>query len=685
MQEVEVTKTRSFALIGHMADGKTTLGEALLHAAGATDATGSVDSGTSVLDFSPEERDRHHTLSSSVFSFDWEGHRLTLVDTPGDSNFQADGWIALPAVDAAVLVISASDGAKVGSERMLGKAQELDLAAVAVINGLDQDRADFAAALESLRTAGASVVEASIPIGSGSDLSGCVDLISMQAFVGGNAQPIPDDMAAEATAARARLVEAVAETDDELLERYLEEGELDDESVARGLVTAVRTRQLVPVFATSALQGIGIQPLLSALTELLPSPLERAPFALASGDGEIAADAEAPFSALVFKTSIDRYSGTLSFLRIVSGRLDHDTPILNATRDTRTRLGKLLVVRGESHEEVPSAGPGDIVAVAKVKDAHTGDALTSEKGGIVLAPIPIPEGVLSYAIEAHSSKDEDKVFTALGRLVEEDPTLHLSRDPATGEFLLTGMGELHMRITVRKLSRLYNAEVDLKTPKVPYRETITGTAANVEGKLKKQTGGKGMFGVCFLTVEPLPRGGGVEFVDEIVGGAIPRNLIPAVEKGVLESAEAGPLAGYPVVDVRVRCIDGKHHSVDSNEMAFKLAGSFGFKAGVEQARPTLLEPIMKAEITVPDDHVGDVMGDVSSRRGRVQNTEARGANQVIKAEVPMAEMLEYASALTSLTGGTGAFHMEFSHYDEVPAYERDKIVAEARRERAAES
>jgi elongation factor G len=363
---------------------------------------------------------------------------------------------------------------------------------------------------------------------------------------------------------------------------------------------------------------------------------------------------------------------------VVSGTLRPDGALLNATRNARERVGKLLLLRGAEHVDVPEAGPGDVVALAKLKDCHTGDALTQEKGGITLEPIPIPSGVLSYAVAAKSRNDEDKLFTALGRLVHEDPSLQLSRDPSTGEFLLTGMGELHIRIAAQRLRRLYEVDIELKTPKVPYRETITRRAENVEGKLKKQTGGKGMYGVCYLTVEPLPRGAGIQFEDEIVGGAIPRNLIPAVEKGVLDSATAGPLAGFPVVDVRVRCIDGKFHPVDSNEMAFKLAGSFGFKAAIEQARPTLLEPIMRAEITVPDDSLGDVMGDISSRRGRVQGTESRAHSQVVKAEVPMAEMLEYANALTSLTGGKGAFHMEFAHYDEVPAHARDKIIAEAK-------
>ena len=362
---------------------------------------------------------------------------------------------------------------------------------------------------------------------------------------------------------------------------------------------------------------------------------------------------------------------------MVSGTLTSDSQILNASSGTKTRVGKLMVLRGEKHDDVTEAGPGDVVAVAKLKDVHTGDVLTAEKGGVKLTEPKLPEGVLSYAIQAKDQADEDKVYSSLGRLVEEDPTLSLGREATTGEFLLTGMGDLHIRTTVAKLRRLFDLEVELKKPKVPYRETVSRSAKHVEGKLKKQSGGKGMYGVCFLDIEPLPPGSGVEFVDKIVGGAIPRNLIPAVEKGILEAAVRGPLAGYPVVDVRVTCVDGKHHSVDSNEMAFKLAGSFGFKAGIEQAKPTLLEPVMEVEISVSDEHVGDIMGDISGRRGRVQTSENRGAATVISAFVPMAEMLEYANVLTSMTAGTGSFHMEFAHYDEVPANVREKIVAEA--------
>ncbi|MCP3986871.1 MAG: elongation factor G [bacterium] len=687
MQNTSVANTRSFALIGHAADGKTSLAESLLHLAGATKSLGSPADGTSVLDTTPEELERKHTLTSSLYGFAWNDLHLTLADTPGDPNFQGDGQVLLHGLDGAVLVVSATDGAKVGTESMWRASGRAGIPVIAFVNRLDNEHADLDAAIASLKDLDINPIKITLPIGSGDGLRGLIDLISMKAVIDGREVEIPGELEDEALMARSELVEAAAESEDELLEKYLEEGELSSEDVMRGLIAATGTRSLVPVACGAATQGIGSLTCLQSVERLLPSPTDRgAAWAATLEDEEIRVTAEpgAPFTALVIKTVVDRYSGTLSVLRVVSGTVKGDTPVLNATRGEKERLGKLLLLQGADHVDVPEAGPGDVVAVAKLKDVHTGDALCQEKGGVTLQPLPIPQGVLSYAISAHSKGDEDKVFTSLGRLVEEDPTLHLGRDPATGEFLLTGMGELHIRITVQKLKRLYEVDVELKTPKVPYRETIKGRAEHVEGKLKKQSGGKGMFGVCFLTVEPKPRGEGIEFSDEIVGGSIPRGLIPAVEKGVLEASEAGPLAGYPVVDVKVRCIDGKHHSVDSNEMAFKLAGSFGFKAALEKAKPTLLEPVMRVEVSVPGDFVGDVMGDISSRRGRVQTTETRGHTAVIKAEVPMAEMLEYASALTSLTGGKGAFHMEFDHYHEVPAGEREKIIAAATAQKGAE-
>ncbi len=677
-----VDNTRNFALIGHAGDGKTSLGEALLVKAGARPQIGDVSKGESALTTLPEEKDRAgSSLAPAIYEFQTGDSTLFMVDTPGDPNFQAGGLVALGALDGAILAVSSTDGAKVGTERMWRAARELDVAVIAFVGGMDRERADFASALDSLAKVEMAPAVVTIPIGAGESFAGVIDVLAMKAENASGPCEIPADQNDEVQAARQRLVEAVAECDDALLEKYLDDGDLSDEEVRLGLVAGTRRGAILPVFAGSALSGIGVASVLEAITTLLPSPAEARSWAgtAIGGDAEtpIEVSVDAPLAATVLKTAIDRYAGTLSVIRVVTGTLQPDSSVLDATRGEKHRVGKLMRLRGAEHDERGAAGPGEIVAVAKLKDVHTGDAISAEKGGVALPAIPIPTGVLSYAISAKAKGDEDKLFSSLARLVEEDPTLKIERDPSTGQFLLTGMGELHIRSVVDKLKRMFQLEIQLERPKVPYRETIAGKAKHVEGKLKKQSGGKGMYGVCYLSVEPMPRGAGVEFVDEIVGGAIPRNLIPAVEKGVLEACERGPLAGYPVVDVRIRCVDGKHHSVDSNEMAFKLAGSMGFRAATSQARPTLLEPVMTAEIAAPDDSIGDVIGDLNSRRGRVQSTDSRGNTSVIKAQVPMAEMLEYASVLTSLTGGKGAFHMEFSHYDELPAQIRDKVIGES--------
>jgi elongation factor G len=681
MKNVKVNDTRNFALIGHAGDGKTSLGEAILFASGATHSLGSVSAGTSSLNYLPEEKERESSITSGVYSFDFSGKHFTVVDTPGDSNFQADGQIALRTLDAAVLVLSAAGGAKVGTARMWNFAQSIPIPTLAFISGMDRELGNFDKALESLRTMEANPVAIALPIGAGDGFRGVVDLLSMKALTADGEGDVPAELADAAAAARERFVETVAECDDELLEKYLEEGELSNDEILRGLVTSTRTRKILPVLCGSSFEQAGVRRLLWAVSEILPSAADRAAWVGEStADGSeqaVTADPEAAFSALVFKTIIDRYAGTLSVFRVVSGTIRPDTVVLNATSGGKERLGKLHVLRGGEHVEVEEAGPGDVAAVAKLKSVRTGEALCAEKGGVKLPAIPIPQGVISYAIQAKSKGDEDKVYSSLGRLVEEDPTLQLGREASTGEFLLIGRGELHVRVTVQKLKRMFGVDVDLKTPKVPYRETITRRVEHVEGKLKKQTGGKGMFGVCYLTVEPKARGEGIEFVDEIKGGAIPRGLIPAVEKGIYEACQAGPLAGYPVVDVRAYCIDGKYHSVDSNEMAFKLAGSFGFKAAIEQGKPTILEPIMDVEVSIPDQFVGDVMGDISGRRGRVQSSDARGGTQIINAQVPMSEMLEYASTLTSITAGQGEFQIEFSHYEEAPAHVQEKIIAAA--------
>jgi elongation factor G len=684
MQNVQVDHTRNFAIIGHSGDGKTSLGEAILHRAGATSELGRVDDGTSVLNYLPEERTGHHTASitSHIFAFDWQDNHVTLVDTPGDPNFQGDGEVALQALDAAILVVDAVDGAKSGTQRMLNAAEELDLPLLAFVNGLDRERADLESAVESLAELDQKPVMIAMPIGGNQDLSGVIDLLHMKTIgVDGKQGAIPDELLEAATNAHELLMESVAECDDELLEKYLDDGELGQEDICRGLISGIRGHQILPVLCGSATAEVGVDMILHEIEELLPSAEERGSWT-ASGiadeaEVEVEPSEDAPFSAVIFKTIIDRYAGTLSVMRVVSGRLTHDSAVLNASQGKKTRVGKLFLLRGEEHVDVPEAGPGDVVAVAKVKDVRTGDVLTSEKGGVRLPEPTKPEGVISYAVEAADKAEEDKVFSSLARLAEEDPALNIGREPSTGEFLLTGMGELHIRTTAQKLNRMFNVDVRLKTPKVPYRETVTKRVENVEGKLKKQSGGAGMFGVCYINVEPRPRKAGFEFADKIVGGSIPRNLIPAVEKGVIEACVAGPLAGFPVVDIRVECIDGKFHSVDSNEMAFKLAGSFALRSAVEQAGPVLLEPYMTAEVNVPDEYVGDIMGDIASRRGTVQTTETRGHSAIVVATVPMAEMLEYATTLTSITGGKGEFHMHFSHYDPLVGKLAEKVIAQA--------
>ncbi|MCU0274795.1 MAG: GTP-binding protein, partial [Acidimicrobiales bacterium] len=507
MKDVGVRDTRNFALVGHAGDGKTSLGEALLHRAGATKDLGSVDKGTSVLSPMPEEKERHHTLSSHFYAFDWNGKHVTLVDTPGDPNFLADGEIELPALDGAVLVVSGVDGAKVGTERMWRSAGLAGDACIAFVNGLDRERANLGLALDSLRNLGAKPVLVALPIGHEKELRGVVDLLEMKAWIDGAEAPIPPQLADAAATERGRLVEAVAECDDDLLEKYLGEGALGDDEVRRGLVRGVREHAILPVFCGSATHEVGVDALLRHAIELLPSPADRAPWpARDVADGKehpLLADPAGPFVAVVLKTVIDRYAGTLSVLRIVSGTAKPEMTVLDVTTGSRERVGKLFVLRGGEHVEVPEAEPGDVIAVAKLKDVHTGNVLTAEKGGVRVSELPIPKGVLSYAISAKNKGDEDKVYTALGRLVEEDPTLHLGREASTGELLLTGMGELHIRTAVQRLQRMFGVEIELKTPRVPYRETITRKVENVEGKLKKQTGGKGMFGVCHLSVEPL--------------------------------------------------------------------------------------------------------------------------------------------------------------------------------------
>jgi elongation factor G len=682
MQNVPIENTRNFALIGHSGDGKTTLGESLIHCAGVTEIAGRVDEDTSILNYLPEEKHGHTaSVAAHIFGFDHSEHHLTLVDTPGDPNYQGDGKIALQAVDAAILVLSAADGAKTGTEKMLAAAKASNVPVIAFANGLDRPESNLDLALSSLAKLDVTPVLISLNIGRSEELEGVVDLVHMKTITRKAQGPVPAAMREEVERHREALVEAIAETDDELLEKYLEEGDLGEEDLSRGLAAAVQKCLIVPVACGSALTEVGVDLLLNDLEEYMPSPTDRGEW-IGNGHGDseperVLPTTDSPFSAVVFKTIIDRYAGTLSVFRVVSGTVRPDSHILDATTGEKLRVSKLMLLQGDKHVDVSEAGPGDVVAVAKLKDVHTGHVLMEGKGGVHLHELEIPKGVLSYAIDAGTGKDDERVFSALAKLSEEDPSLHIGRDDSTGEFLLTGMGELHIRTTVMKLQRIYGLEIHLSTPKVPYRETISARVEHVEGKLKKQTGGAGMFGVCYVDVEPLGRGEGIEFEDKVVGGAVPKGLVTAVEKGVRLACKRGPLAGYPVVDINVKCVDGKYHSVDSNEMAFQLAGSFALKAAIAKASPIFLEPYVTAEITMPEESVGDVMGDISGRRGLVQNTEARGHNVSIKVKVPMSEMLGYATVLTSITGGKADFHLEFSHYAEVPAKLSAKIIEEA--------
>ncbi len=682
----EVSQTRTFAFIGHGGDGKTSLADSLLLRAGVTSRAGSVDDGTSFMNYLPEEKQRRLTLSTSVCSFEKDGVSYNVLDAPGDPNFAGEPLGALQAADHAVLVLSASDGVKTGTEKAYKLAREVGITVTAVANKLDLENSDYDAVAkqleESLET---RVVKLHLPIGTGAGYTGYVDLVSGRTyrFAEGGGDPeisdLPDELKDAYETAHLEMVEAVAEADDAVLEKYLEEGELGEEDVLTTLRRGIREGSLMPLLSASAAKGIGGAALLWAAERFFPAPDMVAPRAAHDGEDEVevVADASGPLVAYVFKSTADRYAGMLSLVRVYSGTLTADSALVDSRTGSRERVSKLLSLSGEDTAELKEIGPGGIAAIPKLRDVRRGDTLGAEKHALTLVTLPPPPGVISFAVEAGNKGDEDKVFESLKRLVDEDPSLKLARDERTKEFLLTGLGQLHIEVTLDKLRRLFKVDVLLKPPKVPYMETIRGRAEKVEGKLKKQSGGRGQFAVCFLTVEPGERGGGVQFIDEIVGGSIPRGFIPAVEKGVREACERGVIAGFPLTDIAVRCIDGKHHSVDSSEQAFRMAGSMGVRAAVRAARPTLLEPVMTLEVSIPDEFVGDVMGNLSGRRGKVAGVDASGHTEVIRARVPMSEVLTYASDLTSITGGQGSFTMEFSHYEEVPKEIQERIIAQA--------
>ncbi len=692
MRVFDAPAIRNVALAGHSGAGKTQLASALLFTAGAVNRLGKVDEGTTVTDYDEEAIARKHTLGSSLAWLEWQKTKINLIDTPGVGNLLTDTRSALRVVEAAVIVVDGVSGVQVQTEAVWQAAAEANVPRLIVVNRLDRDRASLDRALDTLREAfGRAVVPITLCLGSERAFQGVVDLLSMQALTylpdGSGAVkngPIPADMEAEAAAARETLVELVAEADDALMARFFDEGTLTNEELAGGLARAVADSKIFPVLCTSALTNVATQPLLDALVTLVPSPADR-PFPAITKDGTpttLAATDSGPTTAFVWRTVADPFAGRITLFRVVTGRLLADTTVNNVTRgDVAERLGHLLVVQGKTHTTVPEVKAGDLGAVAKLKETQSGDTLAEKGAKAVFPPLVFPAPVLAYAIEPKTRGDEDKISSALHRLQEEDPTVHFDRDPQTKDQLLSGQGQLHLEVTVAKLKRRFGVDVTLKLPRVPYRETI-GAPAEAHGRHKKQTGGHGQFGDCKIKVEPLPRGADFEFVDEIFGGAIPRQFVPAVEKGIQEARMRGYLAGYPMVDFRAIVIDGSFHPVDSNELSFKMAGSLAFKDAMAKARPTLLEPVMQVEVQAPSEYAGDLMGDLNGRRGRIAGMDTRGATTIIRAQVPMAEMLTYEQHLTSATGGRGAYSMTYSHYDEVPSHQQAKIVAHAKAQKA---
>jgi elongation factor G len=686
---LEISKIRNIGFVGHGGVGKTSLVEAILFATGATTRVGRVEDGTTTTDFDPDEIKRKISLNTSVAFCDYKGYRLNLVDTPGYGDFVADARAGLRVAGTAVVVVDAVAGAQVQTEKVWKFASEYVLPRAVVINRLDRERADFFRALESLQNrVKGRLVPFQIPLGSESGFRGVIDLIVMKALLAGDGKlsetDIPGEELERARSYREKLAEAAAETDDDLLAKYLEEGAIGEVEMQGALRKAVFEGTLVPVLAASATRGIGIHPLLDLIVKEFASPADRGDIEGVDPRTKQAAtrspDPAAPLSALVFKTISDPHVGKLSLFRVYSGTIRSDSQVFNATRDSKERIGHLGWLQGKSQKPVEALGPGEIGVVAKLKDTLTGDTLSDETQPVILPGIAFPEPAISFAIQPKSRGDEDKISTALQRMEEEDPTLRHHYDAETKQLLVSGIGQLHVEVVVERMKRKYNVDVTLLPPRIPYKETVKGRS-EVQGKYKKQTGGRGQYGDVWLKIEPLSRGGGFEFVDDIFGGAVPRNYIPSVEKGVRDCMKRGILAGYPVVDLKVTLYDGSYHEVDSSDMAFQIAASMGLQKGFMEARPCLLEPIMNVEVVAPSDNAGDVIGDLNGRRGRIVGMEPEGDVVAVRAQVPMAEMLTYESSLRSMTGGRGGYSMEFSHYDEVPGQLAEKVVAAAKAEK----
>lgn len=680
MSRVAPDRIRNVAFISHQGAGKTSLVEALLYKAGVISRQGSVEEGNTVSDYDPEEHRRLLSINTTVLPCPWNDYKFNLLDTPGYFDFVGDVLSALRVADAAVVLVEAASGVEVGTEKVWQYAEERGLPRLCFVSKMDRENADFNRCLSDLRARfGNRVAPIQVPVGQAESFRGVVDVLAGRAYLDGSASDVPAEMEAAVAEAREALEEAVAAADDELTAKYLEEGALSADELRKGLATAVRTGTVIPVLCGSALKGEGLEQLLEAIGSLLPSPMDVGPQENLIEGGEPVAPGDGNVAAYVFKTMADPYVGRLTLFRVYRGVLSSDSTLRNSAREKDERIGQVYVLRGKEQEGVDAIGPGDIGAVAKLQHTQTGDTLCAAGAPVKLKPVQYPAPKLSLAAGAAARGDEDKIFSGVTRLVEEDPTFAVERHPITGETLVKGLGEMHLDVMVSRLKEKFGVTMELRDPRVPYQETIR-SKVQAEGKHKKQTGGRGQYGHVIMEIEPLPAGEGFEFVDKIFGGAVPRQYIPAVEKGVRETMAEGVLAGYPVVDVRATLLDGSYHSVDSSEMAFKIAASMAFKKAFEQANPVLLEPVMRVRVVVPEAFMGDCIADLNKKRGKILGMNPEGDLQVIEALVPQAEMFRFATDLRSMTQGRGDFEMEFDHYEEVPANIAEKVIEAARNE-----
>ncbi len=686
MKEYSSEQLRNVVLMSHSGAGKTSLAEAMLYSTGAISRLGEVEEGTTVSDYDPEEIRRKISVNTSVVPCEWRGHKINVLDTPGYADFVGEVKGAVRAADGAVILLDAVSGVEVGTELVWGYAEEVNLPCVLFINKMDRDNADFRRALDQARESlGANIVPFQLPIGAQEAFEGVVDLVSMKAYRGEKPEEgeIPDSLRSEAESYHLQLVEAAAESDDALLEKYFEEEALTEEEMRQGLVIGIKNRAVVPVFCGSALKNVGIGAFMDGVADYLPSPVDAAKARatnVATGEEEVLDPvAQAPLAALVFKTLADPYVGKLTYFRVLSGTMDSDSRVFNSNRREEERVGQLFLLRGKEQTPIDRIPAGDIGAVAKLQETSTGDTLCDKDHPLALPAITFPHPIFSAAITPKTKADLDKMGAALARLTEEDPTLRVEREASTRETVLSGMGESHIDIAARRLQSKFGVEIETSVPKVPYRETITAVGTS-QYRHKKQTGGAGQFAEVWLRVEPLDRGAGFEYDSEVREGHISRSFIPSIEKGIKQVLEQGVIAGYPVVDVKAVVYDGKEHPVDSKDIAFQIAGREAFKVAVKDGAPVLLEPIMLFTITIPEASMGDVLGDLNTKRARVMGTEQRGNMSVITAEAPLADMQSYATDLRSITQGRGMFGMEFSYYAEVPRHLAEGIVAAARAE-----